>query len=352
MKKIFFKKPSKLSFGDKIAIVSPSSGAAFLFPWVYELGLQRLQDELGLVPIVFPTALQSPAFLSKNPQARADDINRAFADPEIKAILVTTGGNDEIRILPYLNADIISAHPKIFLGYSDHTNMHLFLYGLGMVSYYGCSVMSQLAMQGSMHDYTKKYLQKVLFESNIGEIQNALEWTDVDLDWAKKENLSKMRPMQKSPGWIWHNAQNKKITGRLFGGCLEILELHMAAQAYMPASEHFDDMVLYFETSEELPSAGFVYRFLAALAERGLLQRIKALLVAIPKTQFMNNVPSRERENFMIAQRNAILQVLADYKIDSLPVVFNLHFGHVDPQFIIPNGGEVIIDGIQKRIVF
>ncbi len=347
-----FNIPSRLSVGDKVAIVSPSSGCAGLFPWVYELGLQRLRDEFGLIPVEFPTTLQTPDYLAQYPQARAQDINDAFANPEIKAIISTAGGYDEVRILPYLNAQEISNNPKIFLGYSDNANIHTYLYKLGMVSYYGCSVMSQLAMQGCMHEYTKKYVKKVLFELSIGQIDNSPEWTDFDLDWADKTNLTKTRPMEKSPGWVWQNTQGKKITGRLFGGCLEILEMHLAINSYLPNDNQFDDMVLYLETSEEMPTAGFVYRFFLALAQRGLLQRIRALLISIPKAQFMGKMPTEGRNEFITNQRHAVNKSLQDCQVAELPVVFNLHFGHVDPQLIIPNGGMVTIDGIQEKIFF
>src|SRR3990167_2446622 len=229
-----FKIPNRLQLGDKIAIISPSSGCANLFPWVYELGLQRLRDEFKLVPIELPTAKATPEYLSQNPQARAIDINNAFANPEIKAIIATSGGYDEIRILPYLDTAIIAKNPKIFLGYSDNTNIHLMLYNLGIISYYGCSVMSQLAMQGKMHDYTKNYIHRALFDRAIGEIADSDVWTDVDLDWADKTNLTKTRSLEKSPGWLWQNFDNIKIKGRLFGGCLEILELHLATNNYLP----------------------------------------------------------------------------------------------------------------------
>lgn len=347
-----FKIPNKLQPGDKVAIVSPSSGCANLFPWVYELGLQRLRDEFKLVPVELPTAKATPQYLSQNPQARAADINMAFADSEIKAIIATTGGHDEIRILPYLDTKIIAKNPKMFLGYSDNTNIHLVLYNLGIVSYYGCSVMSQLAMQGGMHEYTKNYLHKTLFEAAIDEVTNSDVWTDVDLDWADKTNLTKTRSLEKSPGWLWQNFDDTKIKGRLFGGCLEILELHLATNKYLPDLEEFDDIVLYIETSEELPTAGFVYRFLAALGERGILERIKALLVSIPKTQFMNQTPPFGRAAFMADQRHFINKALQDYNVPELPVVFNLHFGHIDPQMIVPNGGIVHIDGVTKKIFF
>lgn len=352
MKKILFTKPPTLIPGDKVAIVAPSAGAAHVFPWVYELGLQRLRNEFNLIPIEFPTALKTPDYLSKYPQARAQDINDAFENPEIKAIIATTGGNDEIKILPYLNAQIMKQNPKSFFGYSDNTNIHLYLYNLGIISYYGCSIMSQLAMQHEMHEFTKKYIQRALFDSTIGEISNSSQWTDNDLDWADKTNLTKIRPMEKSPGWLWQNTHSRIITGQLFGGCLEVLEMHLAVNKYWPKANIFDNMVLYLETSEELPAAGFVYRFLSALAERGLLQKVKALLISIPKTQFLNQFPPEGRAAFMINQQKAINKALHDYNLSDLPIIFNLHFGHVDPQLIIPNGGKVIIDGIQEKIFF
>src|SRR5262245_27570943 len=98
-----FKQPSSLKSGDKVAIISPSSGMPFLFPWVFEQGMNRIRDIFQLEPVEFPTALQSPEYLLQNPKIRADDINVAFADPSIKAVIATIGGNDQVRILPYLD---------------------------------------------------------------------------------------------------------------------------------------------------------------------------------------------------------------------------------------------------------
>ena len=111
-----FRKPLSLKSGDRIAIVSPSSGMPFLFPWVYEQGLNRLKEVFNLQPVEFPTARQSPEYLSQNPQARAEDINTAFADPSIKGIIATIGGNDQIRILPYLNKEDYFRKSKNFHG--------------------------------------------------------------------------------------------------------------------------------------------------------------------------------------------------------------------------------------------
>ena len=101
--------------------------------------------------------------MSQNPKARAEDINTAFADPSIKGIIATIGGNDQIRILPYLDKKIISANPKIFMGYSDCTNLHLFLWNLGIISYYGGAIMTQFAMGGGMQEYTINSIKKAAF---------------------------------------------------------------------------------------------------------------------------------------------------------------------------------------------
>ncbi|MGE0010496.1 MAG: S66 peptidase family protein [Candidatus Babeliales bacterium] len=343
--------PPRLKKGDKVAIVTPSFAAPYLFPEVYELGLERVRTVFGLEPIAFPSTCKSPEYLSKNPQARADDINAAFADTSIKAIISTTGGNDCIRILPYLNAKLIAANPKIFLGYSDTTNVHLFLWKLGLISYYGGSVMSQFGMQGAMQDYTIEWIKNALFETELRQVTISPTWTDIDFDWADASMLTKHRPMESTPELEWYNCGNVSISGKLWGGCLEVLDLQLAVNnpQYLPALEEFNNIVLYIETSEELPSEGFVYRFIAALAERTILQRIGGLLVGLPKTRFLQNVPPGGSELFRATQQQAIKQALSDYGC-TVPVVFNFNFGHTDPQMLIPNGGTVYIDDRQKII--
>lgn len=344
-----FQRPLSLKPGDKIAIISPSSGMPFLFPWVYKQGLNRIREIFELVPVEFPTACQSPEYLSQNPEARAKDINEAFSDLSIKGIIATIGGIDQIRILPYLDKELISKNPKIFMGYSDCTNLHLFLWNLGIISYYGGAVMTQFAMGGGMQDYTIESIKKSLFHPPIGHVSAAPEYSDADLDWADENNLNKKRPMYQSEGWYWHNTDEQIIEGRLWGGCLEILDLHLSVRRYLPAFEKLDGTILFLETSEEMPSEGFVYRFIAALAEIGLLYRFKAILVAYPKAQFCDRQPSEGRKAFILNQQNAIKNALKDYGI-ALPVIFNMNFGHTDPQIMIPNGGSVKINCSAKTI--
>lgn len=346
-----FRQPSPLKCGDKVAIISPSSGMPFLFPWVYEQGLKRIEDVLQLMPIEFPTARKSPEYLARNPKARADDINAAFSDSSIKAIFATIGGNDQIRILPYLDKSIISKGPKIFMGYSDCTNLHLFLWNLGIISYYGGAVMTQFAMGGGMQKYTIESLKKALFNPPIGTIAVSSEYSDADLEWADTANLTKTRPLYPGKSWEWYNSDHQIIEGRLWGGCLEVLALHLSIRKYLPDVDRLHGIILFIETSEELPSDGFVYRFIAALAEIGLLQKLKAILVGIPKAQFCGKQPPEGRDAFVVNQKTAIKNALIDYAIN-LPVIFDMNFGHTDPQMILPNGGLVRIDCANEIITF
>lgn len=346
-----FIKPERLQSGDKIAIISPSAGMPFLYPLVYEQGLRRIKEVFSLEPIEYPTARQSPEFLSNNPLARAEDINHAFADPSIKAIFSTIGGNDQIRILPFLNSEIIKSNPKIFLGYSDNTNLHLYLWNYGLISYYGGSVMTQFAMGGGMQDYTIQNIFKALFHENVGEIKSSPERTDEDLPWDDPKNLNIKRATIPSDDWEWENIKHGQIQGQFWGGCLEVLELHLKIKKYLPPLENLKDTVLYLETSEEMPSSGFVYRFFASLAELNTLQHFKAILMAYPKTQFLGQKPPEGSGEFIKNQKTAIRNALKDYGI-SIPIIFNMNFGHTDPQLIIPNGGNVLINFDQRKIEF
>jgi len=343
--------PSSLKPGDKVAIISPSSGMPFLFPWVYEQGINRIRDIFQLESVEFPTARKSPDYLSQNPKARADDVNAAFADPSIKGIIATIGGNDQIRILPYLDKEVISANPKIFLGYSDNTNLHLVLWNLGIISYYGGAVMTQFAMGGGMHEYTIDSIKSTLFNPPIGQITASVEYSDVDLDWAEEENLDRKRPMYPSQGWHWYNKKDELIEGRVWGGCLEILSFHLSVRKYLPDFENLDGTILFIETSEEMPAQEFVYCFIAALAEIELLKKFKAILMAYPKAQFCDNQPPEGREAYIYNQQKAVKNALKDYG-SNIPVIFNMNFGHTDPQMIIPNGGRVRINCQSETIEF
>ena len=156
--------------------------------------------------------------------------------------------------------------------------------------------------------------------------------------------------MYKSGGWYWHNNHNGIIKGRLWGGCLEVLALHLSVKNYLP---DFTELKRQFCLLKLRRNAfgGFVYRFIAALGEIGFLKKFKAILMAYPKAQFCDKQPPEGREAFILNQQIAVKNALSDYDSD-IPVIFNMNFGHTDPQLIIPNGGIASIDGARKTISF
>jgi muramoyltetrapeptide carboxypeptidase LdcA involved in peptidoglycan recycling len=346
-----FTVPERLKPGDKVAIVAPSSGAASMFPWVYKQGLQRMKEVFGLEPVEFPTVSKDGKFLASNPQARAEDINNAFADKTIKAVIATIGGDDQIKIIDFLDKKVIADNPKMFLGLSDNTNLHLYLWNLGIVSYYGGSVMQQWAQNGKMDQYTLDNFKRTLFTNEIGRIEPSKQWTDVDFEWSDESLLSKEKPTEANPGWVWHNAEDKQVNGRLWGGCWEILAWHMLADKYLPRAEELKGAVLYMETSEEIPTADNVYRMLVGMGIRGLLPNFSAVLMGRPKTQHRGHVPQEGREKYLADQRDAVIKALKEYA-PNVPAVFGLDFGHTDPQILVPNGGIAKINGNTRDIDF
>lgn len=112
--------PPALKFGDKVALISPCSP-------VNPEQLQPATDfikKLGYIPELYPSCFRRLGYLAGDDISRADDINRAFADPEIRAVIAIRGGYGGARLANYINYDIIKANPKIFCGFSDVTVLH------------------------------------------------------------------------------------------------------------------------------------------------------------------------------------------------------------------------------------
>jgi muramoyltetrapeptide carboxypeptidase LdcA involved in peptidoglycan recycling len=142
-----FTYPEKPRPGDRVAVLSPSAGLPAVFTAVYEQGLQRIREVFGLVPVEYPTTRKMDAPL----QERARNVHAAFADPDVRAIISSIGGADQIKLLKHLDPELIRANPKPFFGYSDNTNLHVFLFNLGVVSYHGGAVMVQFTHGPAIH---------------------------------------------------------------------------------------------------------------------------------------------------------------------------------------------------------
>ena len=173
-------KPRCLRKGDKIAIVSLSWGGIGESNLIhkYHIAKERLENQFGLKVEPMPNALKGIEFISSHPELRAKDLMQAFSDKTISAIICSIGGDDTIRLLPYIDYEIIHNNPKIFMGYSDSTINHFMMYKAGLVSFYGPSFMCEFGEYCSIPDYTVKSVNDILFGDSCGyEIKPSPIWS-------------------------------------------------------------------------------------------------------------------------------------------------------------------------------
>jgi muramoyltetrapeptide carboxypeptidase LdcA involved in peptidoglycan recycling len=266
-------RPPKARRGDRIAVLSPSFAAAGAFPAVHEQAMRRLTEVTGLIPVEYPTTREVGA----TPQARAADINAAFADPAIRGILTVVGGEDQLTVIPHLDAGLARRDPKPFLGMSDNTNIHHWLWANGIASFYGGSSQVHLGPGPGVDDVHARSLRAALV---TGE---TLQITD--------------------PG-----------------------------------------------ESELLPArnAGWIVR---ALGERGILETVGAVLVGRPPvSDSTRRPPAEERARLRAEQRDVVVELIGRYNPEAV-VCVGIPFGHTRPQWILPHGGAITVDGTARQVV-
>lgn len=337
-----FIKPQRLNSGDTIAVLSPSAGLPSIYPHVYEHGLMHLRDIFDFHILEMPTATMDIDLVYRNPKQRADDINAAFANPEVKAIITTIGGDDSVRILEFLDLDIIRKNPKIILGYSDATTFLTYLNQQGLVTFNGSSIMAGFSQLGELPDTFRNHIQTLLMsEFDSYTYRPYGVYTERYLEWNDPANVGKIGILKDEIiGWQWIQGQGK-VTGNLFGGCIEVLEF-MKGTRYWPQLDFWDDKILFFETSEDVPSLKNVKYFLRNYGIQGIFDRIKGILFGRARDY------SDEQKLELTEMISTLLTV--EFNQPDLPVVANLDFGHTDPQWIMPNGILTEIDCSAKTI--
>ncbi|WP_313371191.1 LD-carboxypeptidase [Sedimentibacter sp.] len=320
-------KPVKLNKGDKVATVSLSWGGAGddEILWRYEQGKERLQNVFGLEVVEMPHTLKGTEFIYNNPKKRAEDLMTAFSDNSIKGIFSCIGGEESIRMLPYIDFDIIRNNPKVFIGYSDSTTTHLICLKAGLSSYYGASVLNEFAENVKMHDYTVKYINKALFSNEpIGKIESPEYWTSERVPWVI-ENKYVERKMQLNTGYELLQG-NGIVQGRLIGGCIEVLE--MAKQTSLwPNDDVWNSAVLFLETSEDMPEPVYVEYWLRNYGTQGVLNKRNGIIWGKP----YNN-------KYYDEYKEVIYKILKELELNDLPVLYNVSFGHTLPMTVIPYG--------------
>lgn len=321
-------KPAALKPGDKVATISLSWGGAGDrdIIWRYNIGKKRLEEEFGLQVVEMPNTLKGTEFIYNNPKKRAEDLMMAFKDESIKGIFSCIGGSESIRILPYIDLDVIRNNPKVFIGYSDTTITHMICYKAGLSSFYGPSILCEFAENVSMHDYTKLWINKVLFNNGvIGSISASEVWTSELVPWEEKnKNIS--RKLEKNQGYELLQGKGK-IQGRLIGGCIEVLEMMKGTELW-PSIDEFENGILFLETSEDKPDPALVECWIRSYGTLGILNKINGIVFAKPYD-----------DCYYDEYKEAILTVVRnELKLKDLPILYNVNFGHTSPMCILPYG--------------
>ncbi len=257
----------------------------------------------------------------------------------MRAVVSTIGGDDSIRLLPYLDLDLIRAHPKALLGFSDTTVALTVFLRAGVVSFYGPSLMTDLAEHGGIRPFVKRAIRRALFESQPFELEAAETWTEEFADWGDPVARNRVRQFEPNEGWVWLQGDTR-VEGRLIGGCAEVLETLKGTPGW-PAPELWDRAVLVLETSELVPSPTWVGAWLRNYGAQGILQQLSALLIGRPY---------RYTPEMRGALYDQIRAVLAEFARSDLPVVANMDFGHTSPQMVLPLGCRAAVDPVVRRI--
>ncbi|MBI2668950.1 LD-carboxypeptidase [Candidatus Woesearchaeota archaeon] len=325
-------KPKKLKKGDTIAIISPSSGLAKLFPHRIERAKIAL-ERLGFKVKLFPTTSKFENGKAGIITERVKDIHDAFSDKSVKAIMCAIGGLSANELLEKLDYGLIKKNPKIFCGYSDITILHCAIQKKSnFVTFYGPCAMTQFGEYPEPLKYTVDFfLKAVANDKPVGIISSSEKWTDEVLDWGTKEDLKRPRKLSPNLGHVW--LKEGKAEGKIVGGCLYSL-LQVKGTEY---DLDYADKILFIEVPEgedftKGTPLSYVDSQLMDLRNAGVFDKIKGLIVGV-SFGYKENEPDQFKE--------FIRNHTKEY---NFPVLFNVNIGHADPIITMPLGVKANLD--------
>lgn len=335
-------KPEKLKKGDKIAVVCLSWGGLGDEELIhkYYIAKERLEKDFGLEVIAMPHALKGSEFVYNHPELRAKDLMDAFKDSSIKGIFCAIGGDDSVRILPYIDYETIKNNPKIFMGYSDTTVSHFILNKAGLVSYYGPSIMCEFGEYVKMFDYTKEAVENILFKDTVNyEVKSSEYWSNEFVPW-KKENINHQKRLVKEEHGYEVLSGSGITKGVLLGGCIDVFPMILETEIW-PKADLWKDKIMLLETSEEKMSPNYLLYYLRNLGAQGILNNIKGIIVGKPQD-----------ETFYEEYKEVYLKIIKEFNCETLPIIYNVNIGHAFGTGLLPLGIEYELDLDNKTIKF
>ena len=299
--------PKRLSEGDTIGITSPAGAIFDSEP--YEIARENL-EAMGLKVRFGEFAKSRYGHLAGTDEERASELNQMFGDPAIDAIISLRGGSGAARIIDKLDYELIRKNPKIFIGYSDITALHLAIYEkTGLVTFHGPMASS------SWNTFNYDIFRQLLFEGK------KIEYTNPEnLNFLEVQTNNRIRTIN-----------NGYAKGELLGGNLSVLTSIMGTP-YFPTD--WSNKILYLEDIGEKIYA--VDRMMSQLKLGGILDKISGFVFG----KCTGCDPGGS------GYGSLTMEEVVDHYIKPLniPAFSGAMIGHIDDNSTIPNGIEAEIN--------
>ena len=302
--------PDKLKIGDEIRVIAPSRSVSIVRKNIFDSALTYLTEK-GFHVTFSKNSRELDEADSSSIESRIADLHEAFADNNVKAVLSCIGGFNVNQILEYIDYSLIEKNPKILCGYSDITALVNAVYAkTGLVTYNG----AQFVTFGfeKEREYTNQYFEKCVMQNAPFFIEPSTESKHYD-------------PII-----------NGSAEGYAIGGNLCTLNL-LQGTPFMPDLEN---KIIFIE-DDNISGDLFSFEFdrnLQSLIQSNGFSGVKGLV-------FGSFDESCKLDLHMI---NRIVR--SKKQLQSIPIAFNIDFGHIFPMITFPIGGKVKMVVHQDRV--
>ena len=304
-----------LRAGDTVGLITPSTYVSD--PDSLALA-ERTLTYFGLKAKWGKNVRRRDGYLGGSIDERLDDLHAMFRDPEVKAIFALRGGYGGAQLLDRIDYDLIRSHPKILLGYSDITALHLAIHKkTGLVTFHGPVVLSRFS------GYTQQHFRQALFEANPGGIV------------ANPPDSNALRPAH-----TLRTVRPGRARGRLIGGNLTLISTTMGT----PYEIETRDRILFTEDVDEEPYR--IDRMLTQLRLAGKLDAAAGIVFGECADCRPKDYKPSFNSTFTLGE--VLDRILGDLKI---PVLSGLTIGHTDDQLTLPEGVLATLDADKQQLI-
>ena len=308
-------RPPALKSGDTVGLITPST---FVSDPDTLAAAERTIRYFGLKGKWGRNVKKKSGYLGGSVQERVEDLHAMFQDREVKAVFALRGGYGSAQLLDRIDYDLIRANPKIFLGYSDITAMHLAIHKkTGLVTFHGPVVLSRFTQ------YTQDHFKAALFETApIGSVTNP-------------PDSSPLRPEH-----VLRTIRPGKARGRLIGGNLTLISTTMGT----PYEIDTRGKIVFIEDVDEEPYR--IDRMLTQLRLAGKLDAAAGIIFGECADCKPKDYKPSFNSTFTLGE--ILDNFLGDLKI---PVLSGLTIGHTDDQLTLPIGVMATLDADKGELV-